>query len=183
MPYSPSKSAFKRVGHPAASKPTAPRGAKFWPALGFAALTGSRATSGPAFLSHYLASQALAPGLAKSPLRFLAKPGVATAFKVLMAGEFVGDKMPSAGNRIIPQQLSMRTASGALVGATWYKAKGGSALTGALVGGLGTALATFLTFYLRTGISEKTGVASALVGAGEDALVLASGSALVKSQK
>jgi uncharacterized membrane protein len=156
------------------------RGARFWPTLGLAALTGSRATSGPTFLSHYLAGQALAPGFANSPLRFFAKPGVAKTLKFLIAGEFVGDKLPNTPNRIVPQQLSTRAASGALVGAALYKAKGGSAISGALIGALGTVAATYLTFYLRKGISEKTNTPTALVGAGEDALVLAGGSALAK---
>ena len=158
--------------------PAAPSAAKFWPALGFAALTGSRATSGPTFLSSYLSQRALAPGLAGSPLRFLAKPGVASLLKVLTAGELVGDKLPNTPNRTVPQQLTTRAASGALVGATWYKAQGGSALKGALVGSLGAVAATFLTFYLRKGISQKTGLDIATVGAGEDALVLAGGVAL-----
>ncbi len=161
-----------------ASVPAAPRAAKFWPALGFAALTGSRATSGPTFLSSYLSQRALAPGLAGSPLRLLAKPGVANLLKVLTAGELVGDKLPNTPDRIVPQQLTTRAASGALVGATWYKAQGGSALTGALVGGLGAVAATFLTFYLRKGISQQTGLDIATVGAGEDALVMAGGVAL-----
>ena len=140
--------------------PAAPRAAKFWPALGFAALAGSRATSGPTFLSSYLSQRALAPGLAGSPLRFLAKPGVASLLKVLTAGELVGDKLPNTPNRIVPQQLTTRAASGALVG------------------GLGAVAATFLTFYLRKGISQKTGIDIATIGAGEDALVLAGGVAL-----
>jgi uncharacterized membrane protein len=156
----------------------APRAAKFWPALGFAAITGARATSGPTFLADYLSRRALAPGMAKSPLRFLARPGVANVLKVLTAGELVGDKLPKTEDRIVPQQLSMRAASGALVGATWYKAQGGNALKGALVGSLGAVAATFLTFYLRKGISEKTGIDTSTIGAGEDALVLASGVAL-----
>ncbi|RZK32467.1 MAG: DUF4126 domain-containing protein [Hymenobacter sp.] len=159
---------------------SAPRGAKFWPTLGLAALTGSRATVGPAFLSQYLSTQALTPGLAGSPLRFLAKPGVAKTLKFLIAGELVGDKLPKTPNRIVPQQLGTRAASGALVGATLYKAKGGSAVGGALIGVLGTVAATYLTYYLRKGISDKTGTPTALVGAGEDALVLAGGSALAK---
>ncbi|MGI4740967.1 MAG: DUF4126 family protein [Janthinobacterium lividum] len=164
------------------SSSSKPRGAAFWPALGFAALAGSRATSGPAFLSQYLSQQALSPSLASSPLRFLAKPGAATALKFLIAGEFVGDKLPSSPNRIVPQQLATRAASGALVGATVYKAKGGSALSGALVGALGTVVATYITFYLRKTISEKANIATSLVGAGEDALVLGLGSALARSQ-
>jgi hypothetical protein len=146
------------------------RSAKFWPTLGLAALAGSRAVSAPAFISHYLSGQAIAPSLAGSSLRFLAKPGVAKALKFLAAGE-------------VPQQLSTRAASGALVGAAWYKSKGGSALGGALVGSLGAVAATFLTYYLRKGISEKTHTSTSLVGVGEDALVLAGGSALLKSQQ
>jgi len=165
------------------ASPAAPRAAKFWPALGFAAITGARATSGPTFLSDYLASRALAPGLAHSPLRFLAKPAVASVLKVLTAGELVGDKLPNTGDRIVPQQLSMRAASGALVGATWYKSQGGSAVKGALVGSLGAVAATFLTFYLRKSLSEKTGIATSTIGAGEDALVLASGVALTPRPK
>ena len=159
-------------------KSAARRTAKFWPALGLAAITGARATSGPMFLADYLSHRALTPGLAGSPLRFLARPGVATTLKVLIAGELVGDKLPQTGDRIAPEQLAPRAASGALVGATWYKSQGGSALKGALVGGLGAVAASFLTFYLRKGISEKTGIDTATVGAGEDALVLASGVAL-----
>lgn len=157
------------------------RPAKFWPTLGFAALAGSRATSAPAFLSQYLAGQALSPHLVKSPLRYLARPGVANALKVLMAGEFLGDKLPSSPDRIVPQQLIARSTSGALVGATLYKARGGSALTGALVGALGTAAATYLTWWLRKTATEKLHVDSALTGSGEDALVLAAGTALAHS--
>jgi uncharacterized membrane protein len=174
-------SAAKAGSAPAISSQA--RSAKFWPTLGFAALAGSRAVSAPAFLSHYLSSQATTPSLAGSSLRFLAKPGVAKALKFLAAGEVVGDKLPNTANRIVPQQLSTRAASGALVGATWYRAKGGSALTGALVGSLGAVASTFLTYYLRKGISDKTGTPTSLVGAGEDALVLAGGSALLKSQQ
>lgn len=158
------------------------RPARFWPTLGFAALAGSRATSAPAFLSQYLSHQALSPALAKSPLRFLAQPGVTTALELLVAGELVGDKLPSAPDRIVPQQLTTRAASGALVGATLYKAKGGSALVGALVGGLGTVAATYATWWLRTQASKKLHLDSGLVGAGEDALVLAAGTALAKGQ-
>ena len=158
--------------------PTPRRAARFWPALGFAAITGARATSGPMFLSDYLARRALAPGMAGSPLRFLARPGVATTLKVLTAGELVGDKLPQTGDRIEPQQLAPRAAAGALVGAAWYKNQGGNALKGALVGSLGAVAAAFLTFYLRKGISEKTGIDTSVVGAGEDALVLAAGVAL-----
>jgi uncharacterized membrane protein len=177
MKYSAAK------GASASSISSQARSAKFWPTLGFAALAGSRAVSAPAFISHYLSQQANTPSLAGSSLRFLAKPGVAKALKFLAAGEVVGDKLPNTANRIVPQQLSTRAASGALVGAAWYKAKGGSALSGALIGSLGAVASTFLTYYLRKGLSEKTNTPTSLVGVGEDALVLAGGSALLKSQQ
>ena len=56
-----------------------PRPAKFWPAIGFAALAGMRSMSAPALLSHYLARN---PSwlLLNSPLRALQKPLVARGF-------------------------------------------------------------------------------------------------------
>ncbi|MGI4886383.1 MAG: DUF4126 family protein [Janthinobacterium lividum] len=156
--------------------------ARFWPVLGLAALSGMRATSGPTFLSHYLSGQARPKGLAKSPFRFLQKPAVASTFKGLLGVEMVGDKSPKSSNRTAPSQLGARAASGALVGATLYKARGGNALSGALVGSLGAVASTFLTFWLRKTISERTHTHTSLVGLGEDALVIASGSAWVAAQ-
>ena len=151
---------------------------KFWPALGLAAITGARATSGPAFVSRYLAARPVPKALAASPLRFMAKPGVATTLGMLLSGEALGDKLPNTANRIVPQQLGMRSMTGALAGATWYKAQGGSALTGALVGTLGALAATFATYWLRKAATDESGLPSAVTGAGEDALVLAAGRAL-----
>ena len=162
---------------------TTSRSAKFWPTLGFAALAGSRATSAPVFLGQYLSHQAMSPALAKSPLRFLAKSGVTTGLELLMAGELVGDKLPSSPNRIVLPQIAARATSGALVGATLYKAKGGNAWVGALVGSLGTVAATYATFWLRKQATEKLHIDSGLTGAGEDALVLAGGLALSKANK
>jgi uncharacterized membrane protein len=156
--------------------------ARFWPVLGLATLSGMRATSGPTFLSHYLSGQARPKGLVKSPLRVLQNPTVASTLKGLLGVELVGDKSPKTANRTDPSQLGARAASGALVGATLYKARGGSALSGALVGSLGAVASTFLTFWLRKTISERTNTNTSLVGLGEDALVIASGAAWVAGQ-
>lgn len=156
--------------------------ARFWPVLGLATLAGMRATSGPTFLSHYLSGQARPKGLVKSPLRFLQNPTVASTLKGLLGVEIMGDKSPNTGNRTEPQQVGARAASGALVGATLYKARGGNALSGALVGSLGAVASTFITFWLRKTISERTHTNTSLVGLGEDALVIAGGSAWVASQ-
>ena len=164
------------------NKPAAHRPAKFWPVMGFATLAGMRSMSAPAFLSHYLSRQPHA-GLAGSPLRFLQKPIAANVLKVLAAGEIMADKLPMMPDRIAPPALLGRLLSGALVGAVWYKSRRGSALGGGLLGGLVAVASTFVSYALRTGISKQSGVPGALVGVGEDALVVAGGAALVRGQE
>ena len=181
MKDKPSKAARAQLRKtPRPPKPAAT--SRFWPVLGLAALTGMRATSGPAFLSHYLSGQARPKGLAQSPLRFLQNAAVAGTLKGLLALELVGDKNPKVGNRTDPQQAGARAASGALVGAALYKARGGHALSGALVGAAGAVASALATFWLRKTISERTHTRSALVGLGEDALVLAGGTAWAAEQ-
>ncbi|GAB3289751.1 DUF4126 family protein [Hymenobacter humi] len=158
------------------------RPAKFWPVMGFATLAGMRSMSAPAFLSHYLSRQPHA-GLDGSSLRFMQKPATATILKTVAAGEMVADKMPFMPNRIAPEVLLGRLVSGALVGAAWYRSRHGSALGGGLLGGLVAVASTIVSYALRTGISEKSGVPVALVGVGEDALVLAGGAALLRGQQ
>lgn len=158
------------------------RPAKFWPVVGFATLAGMRSMSAPAFLSHYLSRQPRA-GLAGSPLRFLQKPTTASVLKLMAAGEMVADKLPTTPDRVAPPVLLGRLLSGALVGAAWYKSRHGSALSGGLLGGLAAVAATFVSYALRVGISEQSGTPVALVGVGEDALVLAGGTALLRGQQ
>lgn len=158
------------------------RPAKFWPVMGFASLAGMRSMSAPAFLSHYLSQQSNS-GLAGSPLRFLQKPFTAKVLKVMTAGEMVADKLPSTPDRTAPPVLLGRLLSGALVGAAWYKSRNGSAVSGGILGGLAAVAATFVTYALRTGISKQSGVPVALVGVGEDALVVAGGAALLRGQQ
>ena len=159
-----------------------PRPAKFWPVVGFATLAGMRSMSAPAFLSHYFSRQPHA-GLAGSSLRFLQKPFTAGLLKVAAAGEMVADKLPNTPDRIALPVVMGRLASGALVGAAWYRSRHGSAVGGGLLGAAVAFAATIMSYALRTGISEKSGVPTALVGAGEDALVLAGGAALLRGQR
>ncbi|HEX8506242.1 MAG TPA: DUF4126 family protein [Hymenobacter sp.] len=165
-----------------ASKSSARRPAKFWPVMGFATLAGMRSMSAPAFLSHYFSRQPHA-GLAGSRLRFLQKPFTAGVLKLMAAGEIVADKLPNTPDRIALPVMTGRLLSGALVGAAWYKSRHGSALGGGLLGATVAFAATIVSFALRTGISEKSGVPVALVGVGEDALVLGGGAALIGSQR
>lgn len=154
------------------------RPAKFWPALGYAALAGSRATFAPAFVSRYLSRQLVNPRLIGSPFRYLAKPGVTIGLELLTLAEIAGDKMPKAPNRIVPQQLGTRAAAGALAAAALYKSKGGSPWLGALVGVAGTVAATYATFWLRKQATDALHGNAVLSGFGEDALAAAGGLAL-----
>ena len=158
------------------------RPAKFWPVVGFATLAGMRSMSAPALLSHYLSRQPHA-GLNGSRLRFMQKPATATVLKVLAAGELIGDKLPATPDRIALPVMTGRLLSGGLVGAAWYKSRHGSAVGGGLLGAAVAFAATIVSYALRTGISEKTGVHSAVVGVGEDALVLGGGAALLRAQR
>ena len=155
------------------------RPVKFWPVIGFATLAGMRSMSAPAFLSHYFSRKPHA-GLDGSMLRFMQKPLTAKALKVMVAGEMVADKLPATPDRIAPPVLLGRLLSGALVGAAWYKSRHGSALSGGVLGGLAAVAATFVSYALRTGISKQTATPVALVGVGEDALVVAGGAALLR---
>ena len=155
------------------------RPAKFWPVMGFATLAGMRSMSAPAFLSHYFSRQPHA-GLDGSMLRFMQKPLTAKTLKVMAAGEMVADKLPATPDRIASPVLLGRLLSGALVGAAWYKSRHGSALGGGVLGGLAAVAATFVSYALRTGISKQTATPVALVGVGEDALVVAGGAALLR---
>ena len=158
------------------------RSAKFWPVMGFATLAGMRSMSAPAFLSHYLSRQP-SSGLVGSPLRFLQKPLTAKILKAMVAGEMVMDKLPGTPNRTASPPLLGRLLAGGLVGAAWYKSRHGSALSGGLLGGLAAVAATFVSYSLRMGISKKADVSVALVGVGEDALVVAGGAALLRGQQ
>ena len=165
-----------------AATPTAPtfRAARFWPVIGFATLTGARSASAPALLTHFLVRHP-SPALGASPLRWLQNPVVATGFKLMAVNEFIGDKRPGTPDRTSPKGLAFRAATGAVLGAAWYRANAGSVLGGAVVGTLGAVAATYLTLGLRKGLSQRLAAPIALVGVGEDALVWGAGLALVRS--
>lgn len=154
------------------------RQALVWPVIGFATLAGMRSAGAPTLLSHYLVRHP-AKALAASSLRLLQQPAVALALKLAAAKEFKHDKNPDAAPRTAPRGLSLRTIGGAVVGATWFKANGQSALPGALLGGLGAAAATFLWFQLRKSITEKANLPPTVVGLGEDALLWSAGVTLL----
>ncbi len=142
--------------------------------IGLGAVAGLRATIAPAAASNYL-SKHPDVDLKSSKLRFIQKPITAIITKVLSAAEIAGDKSPKSPNRIAAPQVLARVASGALVGATIFRANRESMLQGALIGGGSALAATFASFYARKSLDKLPHVKDTFVGAFEDAIAIGSG--------
>ncbi|MDN3547759.1 DUF4126 family protein [Mucilaginibacter aquaedulcis] len=145
-----------------------------WQVIGLGTLAGMRSTSAPAITSHIL-SHHQSKNLEHSPLGFMQSKNVAAALKVLALGEIVGDKLPSAPNRIKPAALGFRVISGALAGAGIYRAVGNNAIVGALLGGTAAFASTYGSFFLRRSTVKTSHIIDPIIGAVEDALVIGSG--------
>ncbi|WP_462265033.1 DUF4126 family protein [Mucilaginibacter sp.] len=148
-------------------------------AIGLGAIAGLRASVAPAVASNYL-SKHPDSDLKNSRLRFIQKPVTAIITKILSVAEIAGDKSPKSPNRIVPPQIAARVASGALVGATVFKANREAALTGALIGGATALATTFASFYVRKYLDKLPHVKDSFVGAFEDAIAVGSGIKLMK---
>lgn len=152
----------------------------FWQALGLGTLAGLRSMSAPAVTSQIL-SHHHSQELENTPLNFIQSEKVANALTLLALTEMVGDKMPGAPNRIKAPVLTARCLSGALAGASVYKAQGGNAYLGALLGGSAAILSSFGAFYLRKATVKSTHLVDPIIGSIEDALVIGSGYSLAKA--
>ncbi|MCJ8165080.1 DUF4126 family protein [Pontibacter sp. E15-1] len=142
--------------------------------MALGAFSGMRSMAGPTLVSHFVCKDKNSP-LKHTPLRLLGNENVALLLKGLAGGELVGDKLPSAPDRIAAPSLVVRGASGALVGAAVYLMHDGKGLHGAFVGATAAIGATFASFYLRKYLSEHTSLADPILGALEDALVVGGG--------
>jgi uncharacterized membrane protein len=147
---------------------------EFIKAAGLGIIAGMRTFSAPAAASH-LYSRHPADSLEDSPIGFIQTDTASNVFKVLAAAEFIGDKMPNTPNRTSAPGLTGRLLSGIFAGVTVYKANRKNILIGGLIGGSAALLSTFGCFYLRTAITAKSKIPDAVVGACEDALVVALG--------
>jgi uncharacterized membrane protein len=150
-----------------------------WQVISLGALAGMRTLSAPVITTHILSNHP-SKKLEKSPLRFMQSTTVAAVLKVLSVTELIADKLPSTPNRIEPGGVAGRCLSGALAGASIYKAVGGKALTGALIGGATAIATTYGSYYLRKNIVKANHIADPWIGAAEDALVIGAGISLSK---
>ncbi|MDB5111895.1 MAG: putative rane protein [Mucilaginibacter sp.] len=150
-----------------------------WQVLGLGVLAGMRSTSAPVITSHIL-SHHHSKNLEQSPLNFMQSVNVSKVLKVVALSELVLDKLPSAPNRIKPAVITSRCLSGALAGASIFKASGGKVLTGAVLGAVAAFASTYGSYYLRKSTVKKTKLFDPIIGAIEDALVIGAGVGLTR---
>ncbi|RYU92250.1 DUF4126 family protein [Mucilaginibacter terrigena] len=151
----------------------------FRQAAGLGIIAGMRTFSAPAVISHVY-SRHPERSLKKSPFQFIQTIGTSKVFKVLAAGELVGDKLPFAPKRTNAGGLIGRFAAGALCGATVYKADNKKPIIGGLIGGTAAIASAFGCMFLRIGLGKKTGIPDPVIGAIEDVIVISAATALAK---
>jgi len=152
----------------------------FLQAAGLGAIAGMRTFYAPAVASH-LYRRHPSKYLRNSPLAFMQSTTASKVFKVLAGGELVGDKLPTAPNRIAAPGLTGRIISGILVGSVTYEAHGKQPLIGGLIGGVAAAASTFGCFFLRKFVVKNTRIPDPYIGAVEDALVIGAGVLIVNN--
>lgn len=151
----------------------------FKQALGLGIIAGMRTFSAPVVVSHVY-SRHPSKQLKNTPAQFMQTIATSKVFKVLAAGELVGDKLPYTPNRTSTGGLIGRFLSGALCGATVYKANHRQPVIGGIVGGAAAIGSAFGCMFLRVTLGKRTGLPDPVIGAIEDAIVIATGTALAK---
>jgi uncharacterized membrane protein len=106
----------------------------------------------------------------------LGHPLVSAGLLALAAGELVGDKLPSAPDRIIAPGLAARLVTGAVAGAALAPRE--QRVAAAALGAFGAVAASYLTFNLRVAAMRRFGqVPTGLV---EDAIAVGAAVALMR---
>lgn len=146
-------------------------------AAGAGFVTGMRSMTLPAFLSRRLSS---APDNG-AITRQLTRPGSATLFSILAAGEKMADKASALPDRTEAPSLAGRAAIGGLCGVAVAEHRNTSLLPAAVAGSLTAMGSTVLSYTLRKHTGTLTGLPDSLLGTMEDALVLRSASRLVEA--
>jgi uncharacterized membrane protein len=152
----------------------------FVQAIGLGIVAGMRSMYAPAVASH-IYSRHLSRYLRHDPLSFMQSITTSKVFKVLAAGELVGDKLPGTPNRTSAPGLIGRALSGMLVGSVVYRANGKAPVVGGLIGGAAAVASTFGFFYLRRAVVKSTNIPDPYIGGVEDVLTIAAGAAIAQN--
>ncbi|SDM09784.1 Uncharacterized membrane protein [Catalinimonas alkaloidigena] len=140
--------------------------------LGF--ISGLRSFSGLALISQHVSAHTSEPA-PEIPLTWFQKEGVAWTLTALAVGELIGDKMPGVPNRTDPPALFGRVALGAMTGAVLSQYEKEEATVGAVLGGVAALAGTFVGFYVRKALVEKSGWPDWIFAVAEDAITVGMG--------
>jgi uncharacterized membrane protein len=148
-------------------------------AVGLGVIAGMRTFSAPAVISHVY-SRRPSKNLEDSPFNLIQSINTSKVFKVLAAGELIGDKLPNTPNRTSAGGLTGRILSGSLAGAVVYKANGKQPLIGALIGSTAAIASAFGCMFLRKALGKSTRIPDPYIGALEDVSVICAATILAK---
>jgi uncharacterized membrane protein len=140
-------------------------------------LAGMRSMAAPATLGQLSRKGALAG--VDGPLALVTSSRYVPATSVLAIGELIADKLPFTQNRTAARPLLGRALTGAFSGAVVCSAKKRSVLAGALIGGAAAVGAAYGAYELRKQAVRQLHLPDTVVALAEDALVGATGAALV----
>lgn len=143
------------------------------------AITGLRATAGPAALSRAI-SAARIENLDGAFFSVLGSAGISTILTLFEVGEMIVDKLPIAPSRTSPPPLLGRAFSGAIAGAALFASEGRRKAGGAALGAMAAAASAYAGERLRGRIGQQTGVPDPVVALLEDGLVLYGGYRLTR---
>jgi len=148
--------------------------------FGIGVVAGMRSMMAPAVLSHKL-SRTMPASEPHSAIEYAANPTTATVLKVMAVGELIGDKLPKTPARTDMPGLGFRMLSGGTCGALLNEAEGQPVIHGAVAGGFGAVVGSFLFMRLRLWIDDELGLPDPVVALAEDVLTITAGWLLADS--
>jgi uncharacterized membrane protein len=116
-------------------------------AIGIGIVAGLRSLTAPAVIAW--AAHIGWLDLHSSRLVFMGSTLAVAIFSLLAIGELVADKLPMTSKRTAPVPLMARVVTGGLCGACLCAGAGKSLFAGALLGGIGGSVGTFLSYGIR----------------------------------
>jgi uncharacterized membrane protein len=123
-------------------------------ALGIGIVAGLRSLAAPAVVAWGAHLSWL--NLHGSPLAFMESTTAVAVFSLLAIGELIADKLPMIPKRTAPAPLMARLVTGSLCGACLCAAAGKSLLAGALLGGIGGIVGSYLGYGIRRRVDLYT---------------------------
>jgi uncharacterized membrane protein len=135
-------------------------------ALGIGIVAGLRSLTAPAVVAWGAHLSWL--NLHGSPLAFIGSTTAVAILSVLAIGELIADKLPMIPKRTAPAPLMARVVTGGLCGACLCAAVGKSLVAGALLGGIGGVVGTFLGYSIRRRLVNDLHVNDFVVAVCED---------------